>query len=507
MANGYDIDPTLPDPDATLPGDPITATEIARLCGALNCANAWVGAQPAFQQSWQHGRCSHTGPAPEDEGETPIPIATWRVHVPTTLHRTLVFWLRAEKVGAGDASVTLRSRLGDVETTVALDVDAADEWSGPHTLDLDVDPEEIESPNGLWWDDVELYINTASPTVATVYQIAAEIAALDSPLPAELVEDAAGLAAPPLPTGTTAAAGRPLHAARGAQITAAMGATWPRWSHRMAWSTLADDYPATEAADHGGRLYPPGAGIPDAGAGGFFARETFGVVGAVPVSTAFTGIGADALLIRVVSGRGVTAIAGPTESPGGPPPAEELATLVGTPTQGAVMRTWGVWTRLLIQCGVRRSAALHVGTDATIATSPLNAAESHRLLWRAGPRVGAVAVVMLVTATADSEGEAGSIAVELWTATGEIVDKGFVMRVARDVVEGVGFDAPWTARYLWSGPRVDRSAGVDATPPRALNAWGQSGEWLELRITTEHAIVYEAHAIEIPLPLPLEPDA
>lgn len=502
MANGYDIDQSLPDPEATLPGDPITATEVSRLCGALNLANAWAGSHPAFQQSWPHGRCSHTGPAPEDEEETPIPVATWRVHVPTTAHRVLVFWLRAEKVGAGDASVTMRSRLGDVETTVALDVDAADTWSGPHTLDLEVDPEEIESPFGLWWDDVELYINATSPTVATVYQIAAEVAALESPLPAELVEDASGRGAPPLPTGITAASGRPLHAARGAHITAAMVSTWPRWSHRMAWSPLSDAYPATDEADHGGRLYPPGAGITYGGIG-FVPRDQFG--GFAPASPLFTGIGANTVLLHVVGGPGIVALAGQTEFPAAPPGADELETLAGTPTQGAVMRTWSVWARFLIQYVVRRSAALHIGTDATFSTSPLNATESHRLLWRAGPRVGAVAVVMLVTTTADSEGEPGTISAELWTESGDLVDKGFVMRVARDVGEGVGFDAPWSARYLWSGPRVDREAGVDATPPRALNAWGHSGEWLELRITTEHAIVYEAHAIEIPLPLELEP--
>ncbi|MCB9553493.1 MAG: hypothetical protein H6705_16750 [Myxococcales bacterium] len=193
MANDVNAPPSWPASAGLRPNEIIFATDVAALFDVHNFALAYAGTGPAFQQTWPDEVLTWSGDPPEDEAEEPIPLCRWRIPLLSDAHTALVVEVRGRYdagVGAGGATVTLRSRVtGD---TVTADLPALAGWVELDPLELDGEVDR----GGDRFDEVELFIASTGggDHAAVLSQIAASWPELASPLADDPIDDAPPLA-------------------------------------------------------------------------------------------------------------------------------------------------------------------------------------------------------------------------------------------------------------------------------------------------------------------------
>lgn len=311
MANTVPDPVILPDPFTLYPGQPLRATSARYLLGSLNAATAELHAGTAVCQQWEPGVCEHAGATPEDDDEEPIPLAFWRLPVPSDRHTTLRVIVRAERSNADNAAtLTVRSVHAADEISAALATAAEDDFTTVGDLTIAV-------AEGEPWEDVRLYLSTAGGgTIARLYQIIAYYLPIESPMPAQTVSGAI-----PFGLGAAVDEDRPLPAARGHQIIETVNALHSRPRVVQAWSGLSAEYSGVDASneampEHGvvsmapvayasnGRDVPP-AGWAFAVVGDDPVRIATSAVSRYPLAAGFNGwfavIGNDGLTYRGVA--------------------------------------------------------------------------------------------------------------------------------------------------------------------------------------------------------------
>lgn len=241
MANTLPGTIILPDPLAALPGLPIRAAQVRYLAECLNLATAELHAGVAIQQTWLDDVAAHGGAIPVDGEMADVPLARWRVPVPSSAHLGLRVMVRAEASDLDEVStLTVTSTHAADSVSAVLDIDDLDEWTDLGTLDI---AEDVDEP----WEDVELYLETGDvSTTATVVQIVVWYAPLTSPLAAAAVSGA-------VPFGVlgSVAVDQPLPAVRGHQLRATLEALYARPRVMQSWSDLASDYSGVHASQEG----------------------------------------------------------------------------------------------------------------------------------------------------------------------------------------------------------------------------------------------------------------
>ncbi len=238
MANALPASLILPDPLTALPGLPIRAAQFRYLHECLNVATAELHAGHAVQQTFD-GVCSHAGATPVD-GD-PVPLAQWRVPVPSDRHTAIRIIVRAEADnGLDDATIRFETEHAADALEAVLDTAAIDDWTVVGLIDLDVD---VDEP----WEELRMYLRTDDvATTATVAQVIALYEPLSGPLAAVDVSEAV-----PLGIGGAVAVDRPLPAVRGHQLRDTLAALYARPRVVQAWSDLDSAYSGVHASQEG----------------------------------------------------------------------------------------------------------------------------------------------------------------------------------------------------------------------------------------------------------------
>jgi len=241
MANALPASLVLPDPLTALPGLPIRAAQFGYLHECLNVATAELHIGQAVQQTWDDDVCSHAGATPVDGAMDPVPLARWRVPVPSDRHTALRIIVRAEADNLDDdAAIRFETVHAADALEQLLDESAIDDWTDLGLIDIDVDDDEP-------WEELRMLLDTdAGSTTATVAQVIALYEPLGSPLAAVSVSGAV-----PLGIGSAVAVDSPLPAVRGHQLIATVTALYARPRVVQAWSDLDSAYSGVHASQEG----------------------------------------------------------------------------------------------------------------------------------------------------------------------------------------------------------------------------------------------------------------
>ncbi|MEZ4436664.1 MAG: hypothetical protein R3F65_30045 [bacterium] len=244
MANVVPDPIVMPSPLAALPGQPIRAAQVRYLLGCLNACTAHLHAGQAIQQQWAEHVAAFSGPTPEDDDDERIPLAVWRVPLPSPRHAALRVLVRASKSSdAGEVGIFVESVHAGGVVDADPAVGGADAWIDCGLLPIEEDAEEP-------WEEVRVYAATTGGVVGRLHQVVACYEPLGSPLAPTMVGGCT-----PFDLGPSVAVGRPLSAVRGRQILTTLAALLERPRVVQAWSDLDPAYVGVHASQRGMPLH------------------------------------------------------------------------------------------------------------------------------------------------------------------------------------------------------------------------------------------------------------
>ncbi len=255
MANNVESPPTLPDPNAFLPGIVLRGDVFELIPECLNNALSFHGAGFAFQQIWEDGICQSSDMSiPQDGGSNDIPIATWRIPIISDRHDSISIQVRGYHTAlAIGGDVEFRSENAGDSVTAALGngAAAADSWTDVGSLDI------ADTGGGDGYEVITMYlVADMMAGFSEIVQVMAEYGPLADPLPAETIttNDVAGI---PFGLDTVTGPDRPLPAVRGHQMINTLTALYARPRVLLNWSGLDSSYTGVDAAHEN----PPAHGI------------------------------------------------------------------------------------------------------------------------------------------------------------------------------------------------------------------------------------------------------
>lgn len=216
MGNTVTSPPTLPDPDAVLPGVIVRAATWDRSANLANRAAASQVGGLVISQSWPAGTVQHTG-----DTEQQVTPAGWAVPLISPLHGTLDCYVEASSAGGG----TVRLHAVEEDDDALFDVpDGGATVIGPVELVLKDD--------GSGGDVVTMHL--VADGVADTVTVLAVWAVAQNPAVLTRAADAT-------PFGRLyTAADRPLSAARGRQLASSLQAAIDRVRPMVSWAAIDD---------------------------------------------------------------------------------------------------------------------------------------------------------------------------------------------------------------------------------------------------------------------------